>query len=237
MSNKILAIIVFCLVGFISPLKADTIYLRNGRSLEGLITKEGEESVELNVGFGVVKFRREEIKSMYKSKQEEVVAILGEWQRQKEEERKGRKRKQEQEEVKTNKALEPGEIKFSQVGGQIIVKALLNKKVSASLILDTGASVVLLSSRIAKKLGKKTQGARKDTVQVKLADGSKIDARFIVLDSVSVEGIEAKDVGAVVLLNDAKMDIQDGLLGMSFLSKFNSQIDTKNKKLILKNPE
>ena len=238
MFSKILAIIVFSLAGFISPARADTIYLRNGRNIEGLIIKENDQSVELNVGFGTVKFNREEIKSIYKSKQDEVVVMRQEWQRHKEsEQRKKLKREQEAEEARRSKVLEPKEVEFSQASGQIIVNALLNKKVNALLILDTGASLVLLSSRIAKKLGIKTHRAEKDMVQVKLADGSKIDARYIILDSVSVQGIEANDVGAVVLSSDAKMDIQDGLLGMSFLSKFNFQIDTENKKLFLESPQ
>jgi len=65
------------------------------------------------------------------------------------------------------------------------------------------------------------------------ADGRIIDAKFIILDSVSVEGLEVKNVEAVVLLEESTMNVGDGLLGMSFLNRFNFQIDTVNKKLIL----
>jgi len=49
-----------------------------------------------------------------------------------------------------------------------------------------------------------------------------------------VQGVEAKGVGAVVLPEGAAFTRgEDGLLGMSFLRKFNFKIDHTTKKLIL----
>ena len=114
-----------------------------------------------------------------------------------------------------------------------MVNALLNKKVEAKLLLDTGASTVLLTKRLAEKLGIKTNGENKNKGKVRLADGREVDGMYMRLDSVNVQGVEAKDVGTVVLLEHTKTNSHDGLLGMSFLSKFNFQIDTVNKKIIL----
>ncbi len=213
----------------------DTIYLRNGRNIEGLIKKEDGKSVLLDVGFGTVKFRREEIKDISRSSREEAFNIRKRWgeQRKLEEERMSR-RKKELEETRQKKEFEPKEARFIQDKNKIVVEALLNKKVKASLLLDTGATVVLLSSGIAKRLRIRKNATKKDMVKVQMADGRKVNAQLIVLNTVSVEGAKARDVEAVVLSDYEGMGGCDGLLGMSFLSRFNFQIDTVNKKLILK---
>jgi len=240
MISKISVIIVFFLASFITEIKADTIYLRNGNRIEGLITEENDKGVELDVGFGTVKFSRQEIKSIYKSSQEETALIRKEWERQAKaakgeqiKREKDIKRDRRKRALEARKKLKLKEIEFSQMSEHIIVDALLNKKVKTRLLLDTGASNILLSSRIAKDLGIEINAEKKEIGKVKMADGHEVDAMYVVLDSVNVQDVEAKGVGAVVLLEDAEMEPHDGLLGMSFLNKFNFKIDTLNKKLIL----
>lgn len=235
MIRRILILIFFFLASFVCDIEADTIHLRNGRSIEGLIKKERGESVWLDIGFGTVKFRKEEIERIERSSPDEVSRIRKEWQRQRKlEEERWLKRERELEEARRRKEFEPKEVKFSRDTEQIVVNALLNGKTKASLLLDTGASTILLSSRIAEELGLESQVRRGKMVEMKMADGRMVDARYVVLDSVDVEGAVARDVGAVVLVDSSQMDIHDGLLGMSFLNRFNFQIDTVNKKLILK---
>lgn len=234
---RFLAIIVLFVAGFTIEAGADTVHLKNGRSIEGLVEKEDEETVVLNVGFGTVKFKKTEIENIEKSKPGETEAIEKEWQtREKMETEKRQKRQQELEEARRKKELEPKEVGFSDKGNRIVVSALINNKVNASLLLDTGASIVMLSESIAKQLKINTKVAQKDIMDVQVADGRKVKAVYVVLDSLSVQGVEAKNVDASILL-DAEENIEDGLLGMSFLNKFNFQIDSVNKKLILKKPE
>lgn len=230
-----LVFIISLVLALGSEARPDTINLKNGRSIEGLIDKEDEENVVLDVGFGTVKFRKEEIKSIDRSADDEAELIRREWQEERHLEEKKRSEREKQSELeKQEKEFKPKEVGFSHDNrGYITVSALLNKKVDASLLLDTGASTVLLSNRIAKKLGKKIMD-KGEPVRVQVADGRQVEAKYIVLDSLSVQGVEAKDVGAVVLAEDSDMDLEDGLLGMSFLSRFNFQIDTVNKKLILR---
>lgn len=217
---------------FTSDSWADTLYLRNGRSIEGLIKKEKDNTIELDIGFGTVKFHREEILRIERSGPEEETIIRKAWQEQRKlEEKKQEEREKELEEARRREEFEPKEVGFYRDSEHIVVDALLNKKVNASLMLDTGASVMLLSNDIAKKLD--VRGAGAEIVQVQMADGRKKDAKFVVLDTVSVEGAEAENVEAVILL-DSEAGIEDGLLGMSFLNKFNFQIDTVKRKLILK---
>lgn len=116
---------------------------------------------------------------------------------------------------------------------RIIVDVLINKTVKASLLLDTGATNVYLSHPIAQKLGL-TSIKDKQITQAQFADGSKRDVQYVILESVVVEGVEAKDVAAVVFLDDSASNIgTDGLLGMSFLKNFKFEVDYATKKLIL----
>ena len=216
-----------------SEARPDTINLKNGRSIEGLIQKEDEENVVLDVGFGTVKFRKEEIQSMSRSADDEVELIRRQWQQEKNREQEKRSERERKAELaRQEEESKPKEVSFSSDSGQIAVSTLLNKKIKASLVLDTGASVILLSHRIAEKLDKKVLN-KGEAVKVQMADGRQVEAKYIILNSVSVEGFEAKDVGAVVLEDDSNMDMQDGLLGMSFLNRFGFQIDMINKKLVL----
>jgi len=208
---------------FVGNLRADTIYLKNGRSLEGFIKNEDADRVELDVGFGSVKFRRQEIERIYKSTPEESSQIYEKWE----------KKKQEAQQRRQLQEYAPKYIQIQPNKGHIVVDALLNKKVYAQLFLDTGASVVVLSSKIGEDLGLDI-GNIKDVIILELADGRKIEAKFINLENVSVEEVETENVTAAILPADADISsFKDGLLGMSFLERFNFQVDQENQKLIL----
>jgi predicted aspartyl protease len=71
-------------------------------------------------------------------------------------------------------------------------------------------------------------------VELIMADGRKTEAKMVILESVSVQDSEIKNIEAAVLPEkDSAAVPEDGLLGMSFLKKFNFKIDQKNDKLIL----
>ena len=215
------------LYSFISEVNADVIYLKNGRSLEGIIKTEDENSVELEVGFGTVKFQKEQIERIYKSHPEELRQIERDWQRQRIEAEAARTKREQEE------ALKPRKVEFSDEHGGIFVNAVLNKKVEASLLLDTGASFVMLTKKLAQGLGIDLD-SKKDLMQLQLADGRKVDTMRVILDNVKVEEVEAADIEAAILLEDVgDYGFKDGLLGMSFLNRFNFKIDYEKKELIL----
>lgn len=123
------------------------------------------------------------------------------------------------------------EVKYVKRGNQVIVEVLLNNRVKASLMLDTGASCVLISRDVADRLGvKEGFGTGKGTFVV--ADGRKIVATTFVLRSVTVGDSTSNNVQAAISGESQGSGI-DGLLGMSFLSNFIFRIDTKGNKLIL----
>lgn len=117
--------------------------------------------------------------------------------------------------------------------GLIIVKAKLCGKENAHFIVDTGASTVTIPLQLIKvleltdKLGKE--------VTLILAAGIKIKGREVIIPEMSVFGKSAKDVKAVVV--PPSTPGVDGLLGHTFLNKFDYHIDrTSNPKLKL-NPK
>lgn len=123
------------------------------------------------------------------------------------------------------------EVGYVKRGDQVIVEVLLNNRVKASLMLDTGASCIIVSGDIADRLGiKEGTGTGKGTFVV--ADGRKITATTFVLQSVRVGGSRANDISAAISGASQGPGV-DGLLGMSFLSNFIFRIDTKGNKLIL----
>ncbi len=121
-------------------------------------------------------------------------------------------------------------IKLERKGDTYYVKARINKKKTARLILDTGATSVQISSRLAKKL--KIKKSKGEIVQCTLADGSTVAARSVILKEVRLDNVRVEKVRALIIDNDIKQD-SDGLLGMSFLNNFIFQIDPDNNLLIL----
>lgn len=223
---KISLISIFILAFTISA-NADILYLNNGRKLEGLIKNENEDSLELEVSAGVVKFQKSEIKAIEKSSYEESVAIRQKWENQKSANQK-RLSKQRMEEERRPKG-----VVFSAGGQSITVTAKLNHKVNATLLLDTGASLVVLKKYVAEALGMDLSNVNPDA-KMTVADGRVINAKYIVLQSVKVENVEAENVETAVILDETgPASFGDGLLGMSFLKRFNFKIDHKQNKLIL----
>jgi len=148
---------------------------------------------------------REKNKTFYKWVEEEVNNLHGEFERK--------------------------EIGFSKDKSGIVVSATLNGKVTGSFIVDTGASLVTISKRIAGQLGI-VGGEKGRKIKLVLADGKTITADPVILGSVDVGGSEVKNVMAAVIENPPGPNI-DGLLGMSFLSNFFIKIDTNENSLML----
>ena len=220
-------IIIFLLFFSVTAaLSADTLYLKNGRAIEGLIKNEDENRLTLEVCSGAVSFGKSEIKRVEKSTPEEVSAIRHKWEIQKQENQKKWTARWIEEEAA------PKKIEFSQDTQNIILPVKLNKKAETRLVLDTGASTVMLRKDIAKKLNINLDNLKPES-KVTLADGRQVNAKLVILESVEVEGVEANDVEAVILSEEGEIGFGDGLLGMSLLKRFNFKVDQKDKKLIL----
>ena len=218
-------LLLVCCAG--SAAYADTLYLKNGRSLDGLIKRQDADSIELEVCSGSVIFKRSEVAKIESSSPAETEKLRHGWERQKKE--SYLRSLQE----KTQEELGPQGFEYSDETNSMLVKVVLNGQLKVNLVLDTGASLLVLKKDIAKKLGVDT-GKQAQDVTLILADGRHITARYVVLQRVAAAGMQAENVEAAVLLEDIpELRLGDGLLGMSFLKNFNFKIDYRNKRLIL----
>ncbi|MFH1457851.1 MAG: TIGR02281 family clan AA aspartic protease [Candidatus Omnitrophota bacterium] len=119
---------------------------------------------------------------------------------------------------------------FQRLGLNIVVEVLLNGHFKTRLMVDTGASLVVLSRDIADQIGLDTS-RQNPSLFLTLADGKKIPTYPVTLKSVRVGDTEVKNVRAAVLESSEPQEIE-GLLGMSFLENFVVKIDAKNERLI-----
>lgn len=239
-----------------ASLFADSVYLKNGRSIEGIIEKEDERSIEINIGFGTVTFDKREIKKIERSSAQDSYNMSRMWEekrkelaaKEKEFAEARDKRFQEaydnwMEEEREKKQKEDGadkhiQITRDQTTRSIVVETLLNGKIKANLVLDTGASLVVISRKIGEELGIDLSDTKTNVMELRLADGRRASAKAVVLESVKIQDVEVKKVMAVVLLEQiADPSARDGLLGMSFLNKFNLKMDLKNMKMSLEKIE
>lgn len=206
---------------------ADTIYLKNGREIDGIVRSESEGSVELEVCSGSVKFKRSEIDKIKRSGFLDQNLMRAGWERQKQANQENILQQQEEEE------RQPEEVELTSDSPNITIPAQLNGRVDVQLVMDTGSTLVVLKKEITEALNIKLDDPSPE-VRLVLADGRQIHAKLITLESVKVEGVEAKDVEAAVMLDEiTDPGFKDGLLGMSFLKRFNFKVDNREKKLIL----
>lgn len=119
--------------------------------------------------------------------------------------------------------------------GHLLVNAVLNGDVDVSLTLDTGSPLLCLTANIGRRLGFDLDNM-KNVGEIMLLNG-KHKVAYVHLKSVNLGGAEQENVSAAVFLEDDKgvaNAFNDGLLGLSFLSKFNFTLDGDKGKLILK---
>jgi clan AA aspartic protease (TIGR02281 family) len=202
------------------------VYLKDGRRAEGIVTMEGESAVELETFMGPVKISKEQIDRISRSSGIENEELRRQWEKIREQDRKYL------EKIKAKQREIPRE-DYQKATGHIVVDTIINGQFRANLLLDTGASTLSLSADMARRIGIDLNKPL-PIVPIQLADGRVSSAAHVVLESVQVEGMEAKNVDAVIILDEqAGMGFYDGLLGMSFLNRFNFRVDYNQNKLIL----
>lgn len=114
------------------------------------------------------------------------------------------------------------EVEVSQISipaddlGQYRIRGAINGRY-VNFLIDTGASVVALSSAEAESLGIDYRRGQKGSVQT--AQGT-AESYFMTLDKITVAGITAHNVQAAIISGRFPQDI---LLGMSFLKQVSMQ--------------
>ncbi|NQZ84003.1 MAG: clan AA aspartic protease [Colwellia sp.] len=127
----------------------------------------------------------------------------------------------------------PQSIALSRQGEHFIVPALINDTFNVSLMLDTGASISLLSQSAFEALNQYSAVVYIKDINLNTAGGT-ITASIYQVDEFSIKDYVINDFIFAVspsYLNEGS----DGLLGMNFLKSFDFHIDQNNSLLILKN--
>jgi len=223
MTDKTLALgilLVFCTV---ACAWADVVYLKNGRYMEGVVIEETDGYIQLAVGIGTVKFNKTQIEEIDRSSREENQGLADSWERE-------RVRKEREQKKLQNKGIH--EIAITREENHAFVSSVLNKETEVTLALDTGASLVVLSSETASQLKIDLASAKPD-VKMLLANGKEAPAKLITLESVAVGDAEVKNVDAAIILSKNAFKKFGGLLGMSFLKSFKFELDLEAKTLVL----
>lgn len=113
--------------------------------------------------------------------------------------------------------------------GNYAVEVVFNNSIKLVLMLDTGASMVVLHPSMARKLGIANLSEQPQIV-VSTAGGRELNP-IGVLDSVKVGSAVVADVEMAL---NSHMEPEGGLLGMTFLNDFRFEIDRQQNLLILK---
>jgi clan AA aspartic protease (TIGR02281 family) len=127
---------------------------------------------------------------------------------------------------------DPQSIPLSRQGEHFIVQAVMNDTFKVSLMLDTGASISLLSERAFEALSRYSEVVYVKDLQLNTAGGI-VTTSIYQVDQFTIQGYTINDF--IFAVSPYVSEGNDGLLGMNFLSAFDFYIDQNNNLLILKN--
>jgi aspartyl protease family protein len=119
------------------------------------------------------------------------------------------------------KAVSSEKIPLRREGNSYYATVMINGKHSEEMILDTGASSVVLPYKVAVECGVKIDDSAVPMIAT-IADGSRVKSKGVLLDSVRVGKFTAEHVECMVLPPEARNAPM--LLGMTFLSHFDFSI-------------
>ncbi len=120
-------------------------------------------------------------------------------------------------------------VPFSGSSRRIVIQVTFNNRVTAPMLLDTGATGMLISLKLAEKLGVLDNDKSK-LLSLVGGVGGVIPAIFTILDSISVGDVEYDFIPTTISF----MDFQgfDGLIGMDFMTNYSVYIDTKKRRVV-----
>jgi clan AA aspartic protease (TIGR02281 family) len=121
-------------------------------------------------------------------------------------------------------------IPLQRRGGVVLLPVRINGKEAGAVILDTGASFTSISVAAAAQLGIRPSGA--GSVRLITANGA-VQAPLAILEEVEIGGAVAQHVPAVIHELPGLPPGVVGLLGMSFLDRFQVNLDISSGAMIL----
>jgi clan AA aspartic protease (TIGR02281 family) len=126
----------------------------------------------------------------------------------------------------------PQSIELRRQGEHFIVQALINDTFNLSLMLDTGASISLISATAFDALSQNLDVVYVRDLNLNTAGGT-VTASIYQVAEFAIQDYVVNDF--VFAVSPYINEENDGLLGMNFLRNFDFYIDQKNNVLILKN--
>ncbi len=120
-------------------------------------------------------------------------------------------------------------IPYSGSSRRIVIQVTFNNRVAAPMLLDTGATGMLISLRLAERLGV-LDNDRAKLLSLVGGVGGMIPAIFTILDSIRVGDVEYDFIPTTISF----LDFQgfDGLIGMDFMTNYSVFIDTRKRRVV-----
>ncbi|MGE3316032.1 MAG: TIGR02281 family clan AA aspartic protease [Planctomycetaceae bacterium] len=128
------------------------------------------------------------------------------------------------------KSIVSEKVPLRREGNSYFASVVINSKHAHEMVVDTGASLLLLPHRMAVESGVEFSDSD-PKIMLSIADGSRINGRLTKLPSVRVGQFTATDVECAVLGPEATD--APALLGMSFLGKFKFELNAQSSQLSL----
>jgi len=122
-------------------------------------------------------------------------------------------------------------VKFSPVDGHVMVPVVLNDFLQATVMVDTGAGITILSRELARDLGLTGQAAHPITLKTIAKD---VAGQLVTLDSIQIGDLR-KDHFPVAItdLPLGENGHFHGILGMDFMNNYIIQIDNERRSIAL----
>lgn len=112
---------------------------------------------------------------------------------------------------------------FEGTARRIIIPVTLNDSVTANLLIDTGAPYLVISPKLAKRLG--LVGDKESGLQITAGGiGGTVPAMLAMVDSVKVGDAEAAFLPATI--TEIPSEEFEGLVGMDFMANYRISIDS-----------
>lgn len=112
---------------------------------------------------------------------------------------------------------------------RIIIEVTFNDSVTAPMLLDTGSPGLMISSKLAERLG--IFGRDESKLYVKAGGiGGEVPAVFAIIDRVQMGGAKDRFVPAVIAPSISPSF--EGLIGMDFVSNYSMKVDTLRQVVI-----
>ena len=136
--------------------------------------------------------------------------------------------------ITTTEATEKTYIKYiipyTGSARRIIIPVTFDRRITVPMLLDTGATGMHISTRLARKIGLLDDDEKNLWTRVAGIGGS-TPAILTILDSVQVG--EAEDNFIPTTISPASFRGFEGLVGMDFIGKYHMQINTRKREVIL----